>query len=171
MHACNVYGTICNIGLLVIIEMIYIFRIICQPLRSEDTDLNSAIFVAAIHIYLLQVGPLCMIGSQRITATKHFIRPTILHMAGVHLALALLWNPTGLVVEGILSAVKTSDLPQYMHLIRLSTALSFLWCCWNLPKNLWDALPSEIQLGSLGLHYRERFPRRRKPSYHAVSRG
>ncbi|KQS39179.1 uncharacterized protein Dere_GG26916 [Drosophila erecta] len=158
-------------GLLVLIEMSYIFSLLWPPLRCQDPDLNSVIFIAAIHIYLLQVGPLCMIGNQRITAKKHLLRRTILHIVGVHLALALLWNPTGLVAEGILSAVKTSDLPQYLHLIRLSTALSFLWCCWSLPKNLLNAFPSKIQLGSLGLQYRERFPRPREPSYHAVPRG
>jgi len=174
-------------------EIVHIRRFLWQPLSCQDPDPSSVIFTAAIHNYLLRVGPLRKIRNQSNIATRHIIGFIILHIVVVYLSLAVVWDTSGCLIQKLLAYRENSNLPQYFNLVRLSMALTFLLSCWNLPKkrkncckrsavemekdndyfdffSVWDAFPSEIHLGSLGLRYRERFPRPREPPYNAVAR-
>jgi len=174
-------------------EMIHIRQVLWQPLSCQDPDPSSVIFTAAIHNYLLQVGPLRKIRNQHNIGMRHIIGSIILHIVVVYLSLAVVWDTSGCLIQKLLAYRENSNLPQYMNLIRLSMAITFLLSCWNLPKkrkncckrsavemendndyfdffSVWDAFPSEIRLGSLGLRYTERFPRPREPPYNAVAR-
>lgn len=186
-----------NFSSLFIFEVMHLRKLVLQPFGCSPPDLNSVIYILAMHIYLQKMGPLGILRNPRDLGLTVFLGLMALHILLVYISLAFIWDISGCLVSYLLEFPNTMDLTDYLYICRVAMAWTFLLGSIVLPDyrrlsanrylemveqegdeyhdnsnryTFWDVVQSEVMLGSLGVHYREPDPPTRQPSHNNLPR-